>query len=784
MIGQTLEQIMSGYYCEASYRETFRRDHSSQVVMDARPIEMPALGRPLFPGMLYECRSDSFIPGVTLWDKKTLNEDLDVRPQPKTDLKLSASDSLSDKANLLDVSASLKASFMGGLVEVAGSAKYLHDSKSSAHQERVTMHFSQTTRFEQLTMAEFGKITYPQVFDQHTATHVVTAVLYGAHAFMVFDHTAADNEDKHEVKGNLHALIKKIPSLSIDGDADLTLNEGEKKMAENISVSFYGDYELERNPITFIEALQTYKDLPNMLRESGAVPVRVWLYPLKLLNNKAAKLVREISESLVSKTETLLEELGEVEKRCNNLVRNRSVDDFLDVKGRLQMFQDLFSAHKIAFQKALFKVLPAIRGGTQEELALGNILSVHYRSPFAANNLNQWLDNITNELDILNSYMRRLRDIRVVTSLGQLNSILFDPDIDIVICLSFTSLKYKDTYLDALKDFVNSEAFVNPVETSTAYSFQVTEPWFTSFDISKTMRQNLSLFTSFSKANDKEKRTQFVIASISDPASPGTSIRLYDKGKLINQKFQPVSKPPLPTVEIQNQAITLKLQKSPTGETLRFRVEYGMVKADETIQEEHLKTRDTPDAETPFVLPGLQPGNQYLLRYKAVSAAGVSEASESVRAEIPDRIESIMVGGTGGTEHVSFIQDIYVTLKKIRVSLETYTVGSLHVTFSNDQENQYGIEKEDATIQEFTFQDGDRFRSLTLWPNRAGYRLGGLQFDVVRKTGQIDVFSAKISRLGEPVSIDVGLGICRGIKVRSGEDVDALGFFFIKQIIH
>ncbi|KAL7845576.1 hypothetical protein AOLI_G00237680 [Acnodon oligacanthus] len=488
-------------------------------------------------------------------------------------------------------------------------------------------------------------------------------------------------------------------------------------MTENISVSFYGDYELERNPITYIEALLTYKDLPNMLRESGAVPVRVWLYPLKLLSNKAAKLVSEISERLVSKTESLLEGLGEVERRCSDLVRNRSVDDFLDVKGRLQMFQDLFSAHKIAFQKAFFKVLPAIRGGTQEEPTLANILNVHYRSPFAANNLNQWLDNITNELDIPNSYMRRLRDIRVVTSLGQLNSILFDLDIDIVICLSFTSLKYKDTYLDTLKDFVNSEVLLNPVETSTACSFQVTEPWFTSSDISKTMRQNLSLFTSFSKANNEEKGTQFVIASISDPASPGTSIQLYDKGKLINQKFQPVSKPSRPTVEIQNQAITLKLQKPPTGETLRFRVEYEMVKAGETIQEENLKTRDTPDAETPFVLPGLKPENQYSVRYKAVSAAGVSEVSESVRAEIPDRIESIMVGGTGGTAHVVIFQDTHVTVKKIRVSLERDMVGSLHVTFSNDQKSQYGTEREVAKKQECTFQDGDRFHSLTLWPN-------------------------------------------------------------------
>ncbi|KAL7845631.1 hypothetical protein AOLI_G00238230 [Acnodon oligacanthus] len=52
-------------------------------------------------------------------------------------------------------------------------------------------------------MAELGKIIYPQVFDQRTASHVVTAVLYGAQTFMVFDRTAADYDDKQKVEGNL-----------------------------------------------------------------------------------------------------------------------------------------------------------------------------------------------------------------------------------------------------------------------------------------------------------------------------------------------------------------------------------------------------------------------------------------------------------------------------------------------------------------------------------------------------------------------------------------------------
>ncbi|XP_053085716.1 cytolytic toxin-alpha [Pangasianodon hypophthalmus] len=611
--------------------------------MEAKIIEMAALGRALYPGMLYDCRTDSFIPGVTLWDKQALRDDLDVHDQAKTFVKLAASDTLSEKANLLDISASLKASFLGGLVEVGGSAKYLHDTKSSARQCRVTMQYSQTTKFEQLTMKELGNITYPQVFDQKTATHVVTAVLFGACAFMVFDYTSAENESKQAIEGNLHAVVKKIPTISIEGEASVKINEDEKKLAENISVTFYGDYELEENPTTYTEALRACKRLPTLLKErnSKGVPMTVWLYPLMLLDNKAAKLVREISMSLVHQTEKLLEELGEVERRCNDLNKNQTTDNFPDVKDRIRQFQDLHSSYKIAFQKALVRVLPAIRGGTQEDKALGDILDIHYMSPFTASNMNKWLDDITTEINILSSYTSGLKDLTVVKSSGSLHSILFDADVDVVVCLSFTSLRNEDSYLVALQDFVSSEGFANLGQKHAKdFSLQATQPWFTSPDISASMRQNLSLFTSFSKANKNEKKIKFVLASISDSSNPGNSIRLYQKGKLKNPKFQPVSKPPLPMVETSYEKVTLKLSKSPTGETVQFRVEYRMTPpTDSAADVDAWKVIKTSDAQTSFTLTGLKPAQQYWVRYRAVSDGGVSEASDSVPFSFPGKFD-------------------------------------------------------------------------------------------------------------------------------------------------
>jgi len=34
------------------------------AALESQPIKVAALGRPLFPGMLYDCRKDTFIPGA------------------------------------------------------------------------------------------------------------------------------------------------------------------------------------------------------------------------------------------------------------------------------------------------------------------------------------------------------------------------------------------------------------------------------------------------------------------------------------------------------------------------------------------------------------------------------------------------------------------------------------------------------------------------------------------------------------------------------------------------
>jgi hypothetical protein len=61
-------------------------------------IEKACLGPPFRLGMLYDCRSDNLIPGMTLWNNERLKS---ARPQIGSDFEVIAEDTLESKASQL-----------------------------------------------------------------------------------------------------------------------------------------------------------------------------------------------------------------------------------------------------------------------------------------------------------------------------------------------------------------------------------------------------------------------------------------------------------------------------------------------------------------------------------------------------------------------------------------------------------------------------------------------------------------------------------------------------------
>lgn len=552
-----------------------------------------------------------------------MEKDKSEKPQPNSDFEIVTSESIEDKSSALDVEASLKASFLGGLVKVEGSAKYLNDQMTSKNQARVTLKYKATTKFQQLSMNHLGRgnVTHPYVFENKMATHVVTGILYGAQAFFVFDQEKSEKERHQDIQGNLKVLIEKIPCLSIEGKGSVKLEDKDTEKMNKFSCKFHGDFLLEKTPTTFQDAVEVYQSLPKLLGANGenAVPIKVWMLPLTNLDSCAAKLVREISVGIVQEVQSVLEELTELEIRCNDAMRNSTTQQFPQIQKKIKSFKSMCSEFRLGFQQTLTNKLPLIRGGGAEESELAEVLRKKHSSPFNSKNLNDWIDCKEKEINILKSFTRMMKNTTTISSQNILHEELLNADN--AVCFIFTSLESNEPYLSASLNYLKGESSERCSQEQQNYDVEK-EQWYLSSNIADEMRTKVKLFSDFAVANTETKSTAFLTVGLPDEKHEGSTIYLYKDGLCVSKNFVPPSKPERVTVaDITHNSVTLNISPPLFGaDNITFSVEYCV------SGQEEWKQKIQPKAEEITVSP-LQPNTEYMIRCRAVTSAGVGPAN-------------------------------------------------------------------------------------------------------------------------------------------------------------
>ncbi len=601
-------------------------------------LEMACLGRPFRLGMLYDCRNDMLVPGMTLWNDETLKKGIQSKSQVGSDFEVIAEDNLESKASKLNVNASLKLSFLGGLVEVSGSAKYLNNRKSSNHQSRVSLKYWSTSRFDQLTMIHLGKIEYHDVIRKNIATHVVVAVLYGADAFFVFDRRVEDVKSVREVHGKMEGLIKALPGISeIKGDAEIDMQDEDKKEADKLECKFHGDVRLKKNPTTFTDAVNVFQQLPELIQGDDDVPKKVWLRPLSDLDSDSARIVHEISTSLVNQAQEVMEDLLNLEIQCNDLMNTSVCSCFSNIQKQLSSFKGIVSEYKMDFSKKLTNILPTIREGGLEESQLADIFKSKEASPFCSHNLSSWIKLMEKGVKVLGSYFQEIKSIEFTVSAGDLEAILNDFKYDYVICLSFKIAPNDDEHLKQMRAYLNSQDACQPLSHVT--------PWFKNKELMGNMRRQVRQFTMFAEANKENDRTKFIVTECDDEDYKcGSAIQLFENG--MPEEFDPPGNPDKINSSfesITNSSVHLEWSKPEYGSKSveHFTILYGL----ESDPSEVWKKKTTKGNETFVTVDNLQAESLYCFKVRAECQVGVSQyikASDPIKT-LPPSIDRLAV---------------------------------------------------------------------------------------------------------------------------------------------
>ncbi|XP_068232723.1 uncharacterized protein [Palaemon carinicauda] len=592
-----------------------------------KPLSISTLGRPFHLGMLYDCRSDQVIQGITLWDQATLNERA-VQHHTSADFEIITSDTIDDKSSALDVNAGLKLSFLGGLLEVSGSGKYLDNRKSSSHVERVTLKYKCTTKTERMTMEQLGKgkIMHPDVFEHDTATHVVTGITYGGSAFFVFDREISSDSTEKNVSGNLHAMVKAIPTLTIDGKGELDLNENQKQESLHFKCRYFGDFLPRVNPSSFEEAVQFYREIANNTGTNGEnyVPISARLYPLTKLDSKACKLVREISSQLINETETYLENLYELDVKCNDLLKTQAVNNFQGIRDEIKSFKALLATYKLGFREELAQILPSIRGGNKEESELAHILGKKETSPFCDEALNRWVETKQSQVKILMQYISALSQIPFASNPGDLQSMVMSPNHSQVLCFSILMPK-SNSHLNNMSRYLNNKNLT----TNEGFIEEKNRIPLKTIENESTMMEKARQFRDFFDVNKDNPDVSFIIAEESSDSNEfQAKIRYYNNGSLFHEDFMIPSAPVdlnIDNNETTHDNIMVCWKKPLHGAS---NIDKYKILCEDTTKNIPIVFQYADSSATSHLILGLQPGCEYKVSAQSSCRLGVSLESE------------------------------------------------------------------------------------------------------------------------------------------------------------
>ncbi|CAF3850715.1 unnamed protein product [Rotaria sp. Silwood1] len=596
--------------------------------MEANDIitETMAFGRSFRLGMLYDCRCDKLFPGISLWDNEVLKRIQDISNlQTHSTYKIKRENSLHDKLDLLGIVGSLKISLLNGLIDVYGSTNYINDHKMTEQQQRMILKYSTKLRSEHLKMEDLSsyKMINTELVQQDIATHVVVGIIYGIEAFFIFDRILSKNTDSTLMDEDIRVLVNKIPKFAISNKRKLYLNTYEKKIANSLSYAFYGDFTVKRNPNTFDEVAELYKQLQiyHGWKGRNAVAKQIHLFPLCLLSQQKILIINEISNTLLNQCVSLIDDLHTLKIQAEYLINQEHSIVYLNKK-YLTIFAQYIHELEMDIQNTMKELLPNIRGNSIDETALDDYLKTIQSSSFNCQALHKWINIKRREIIMEDTFVRSIVEEEkeyVHLSPSALDDMLNDIRCDFVFCLSFHLTDENDSFLNDLRNYLDHKTSIqSPNETRIS--------WVENEEMITSRRKNVKLFHELVKANRRNHKIRFVINDqYKDKKLDGILIHFYENG--LKKDFEIPSKPDRPvSKEIYHDRVLLAWTKPPHSHDhmSQYKILYKQKKHKHWTSS--LTAINDPQA---ILIENLRSNVEYTFKMQVMSNIGVVMESDS-----------------------------------------------------------------------------------------------------------------------------------------------------------
>ena len=520
-------------------------------------LEVPCFGQSFQLGMLYDCRGHHLVSGPTLWESDILKNASVSRASPQSSYEVFTSDSLGEKMAILGVDSGLKLSLMTGLISPSGIANFIFDHKSPKKQARVTLKYESTSKFEGLTLDQVKKELQRDISEEITATHFVSGIEYGTETVFIFDREVDEKETFSDVENDLKFTIDSFLRVPVDDNGSICKLEMDEEEMRKVKCTFYENKANFKSLMSCEDAVQAYIELKkNEESRVDEAPKKVWLHPLSSLDPKIVRPVREVSAEVANALQNVVANLNESEMLLSDLLKNNICSIFSGLKRQISRGGKAVSEYKKNLLKTLSSLLPVVRRGDEVEKTITDVLDKASSSPFHQVYLSSWISRKEKEMKLLSTYLEYFKDIQLVLSLEDLDSVVDSLEYDRVVCFSLTA-SYQDDMVEQMHTFLRTGRWTQ--EHAGA------QPWFENPEIIKDIKTKARNFMGFVKDNDHDGSTKFVFTNVDKGTGENVvGIQLYEDGHCTD--FEPPGKPQKPRVtKKSDSSITIEWKESPQG---------------------------------------------------------------------------------------------------------------------------------------------------------------------------------------------------------------------------
>ena len=590
---------------EAKSTEKPYHSHKNTIYeLDSDSIEvLPCLGNSFELGMLYNCYTNEIIPKINLWDKTTLQTILASHDKRRSGFQVISEDTLNEKYNLLGIGGNLAMHHLTNQTNTTGGlglAGYLTDYRSSSSQARVVIKCWSDSRFEEIPLQALKNPQYLSInefLQHHTATHIVSGLLYGADAIFVFDKVVHKNESYREVHENMRLSL---PAL-IDGS--LTVPP-----YENVFFNVHSDISLPLQRGILKEAIKCYRknNILEILSHHKTIPKMVHLVPLKSILGKPV-IVKNIAKNLTERIKDILQKLQEFEIEAKDMQSLEICKTFPELKNHLICFRKVLHEHQVKLTKNLASKLQEVLIGTSNEWDMFNVLTHSNEEQ-----LHAWLVNKKKEIHKISEIFGDIQMFKFIALTDLQNNSL---------CLLLSLVDDNDPYVQKI-DLMGSHVL------SPTY-------WYMDQETVQNIQLKIKIFKEFTSANTS---TTAVITHKSN-SNKGALILFCRQGNLT--EFTPPGQPGKPVISnvTYNSAV---IKWDPPNHGQENVESYSVIFLCVNTRRQFTVTKIT----NPYVeITNLDPNTVYSFTVQAVCKAGSSlpsNKSENVMTQcIPFRVQML-----------------------------------------------------------------------------------------------------------------------------------------------